>query len=389
LAGGVAMSEQSVRYKAIATSSKSNEHYTPNQIIEATLECFGGAITLDPCSNSHEFPNVPAQRLFTVEDDGLSQDWIADTLYLNHPYSNSVTWIPKLIGHVKSGDIKQAIALVKSDNRTLWYADLMDACDGFCIYRGYLKFGEATSSAPFGSCIFYFGDRFENFDRAFSDLGWVFRTRSDQTVHPKTEPAVSESDRLLMTIGATEFRDRLLRGGSYSQLDDWAIEVADNLRSHRNELKKLVIELITADSASVCQVLGSLLDYYGLKTESRRETQRDGLRVNVYRLKAVARQHGVDIGNCNGNAFTETDVDSRQHRVDTSSDCKGEFSKLALIAGDRAELSLEDGLGMLVKIIEVLADGQYLCIDLAGRWRSPLLYRREELQAIGTHQNLL
>jgi DNA N-6-adenine-methyltransferase (Dam) len=368
------MSETSTHYSSIATSSKTDCHNTPKQIIEATLECFGGAIALDPCSNSHECPNVLAAQLFTIADDGLSQDWVAETMYLNPPYSDTAGWTNKLIRHVEAGDIRQAIALVKSDNRTRWFADLMDTCSGFCLYRGYLRFSEAKGAAPFGSCIFYFGDRPNNFDRAFSSLGWVYDTNRHL--------AVSERDHLLMRLGATEFRDRLLRGGSYSQLDDWAIEVADNLRSHRDELKQLGIEVITADSASTCQVLGSLLDFYGLKTVSKRETQPDGLRVNVYRLKAVARQHGVDIGNCNGDAFTETDIDSRQHGVDTNLDREGEISKLTYIAGDRAQIFVEEGLTIPVKIIAVLPDGQYSCQDLAGRWRKPLSYAGSELQTL-------
>jgi DNA N-6-adenine-methyltransferase (Dam) len=385
------MTEQAVRYKAIATSSKSDCHNTPKQIIDAVLECFGGAIALDPCSNSYECPNVPATQLYTINNNGLSRNWVAETLYMNPPYSNTQAWATKLIKHVKAGDIQQAIALTKADNRTRWYADLMDSCDGFCLYRGYLKFGEAASSAPFASVIFYFGDRFDHFDRAFSDLGWVYATNRHL--------AVSERDRLLMRLGATEFRDRLLRGGSYSQLDDWAIEVANNLRSKRHELKKLGIELITADSASVCQVLGSLLNYYGFKTYSNRETHPLGVRTRVYRLKTATRPHCVDANSdCDGMSSkdipiglenSKTDINSRPHGVDTNSDREGEFSNRIYIAGDRAEIPLEDGLAMLVKIVEVLADGRCLCIDIAGRWRSPSAYHAHELQPKGTHQNLL
>lgn len=165
-------------FKAIATSSKTDCHNTPKQIIEATLECFNGAIALDPCSNSYEFPNVPAALLFTIEDDGLSQPWLAKSVYCNPPYSDTAAWATKLIEHVRLGDVQEAIALVKSDNRVAWYTALMDACSGFCLYRGYLKFGEAASSAPFASIVFYFGDCFDNFDRAFNALGWVFPARS-------------------------------------------------------------------------------------------------------------------------------------------------------------------------------------------------------------------
>jgi len=42
-------------------SHESTEHYTPQYILGAVIACMG-AIHLDPASNSHEIPNVPAAR---------------------------------------------------------------------------------------------------------------------------------------------------------------------------------------------------------------------------------------------------------------------------------------------------------------------------------------
>ena len=46
-------------------SHESTEHYTPQYILDAVIACMG-AIDLDPASNSHEIPNVPAARHYTV-----------------------------------------------------------------------------------------------------------------------------------------------------------------------------------------------------------------------------------------------------------------------------------------------------------------------------------
>lgn len=55
-------------------SSESEEWYTPPDVLEPVIALLG-AIDVDPCSNSHEVPNVPAAMIYTEDDDGLSQDW--------------------------------------------------------------------------------------------------------------------------------------------------------------------------------------------------------------------------------------------------------------------------------------------------------------------------
>jgi DNA N-6-adenine-methyltransferase (Dam) len=274
------MSEISARYKAIATSSKSNEHYTPNQIIDAVLECFGGQIALDPCSNDRTNPNVPAERLFTLKDDGLNQDWVATSLYCNPPYSGTAAWTTKLVGHVKSGDVREAIALTKADNRTRWFADLMNACSGFCLYKGYLRFGDASGSAPFPSALFYFGDRFDNFDRTFSDLGWVF---------PRRSPASNQTDRLLIALGVEEFLDYMLRGGQYTAIDERTITLATSLKNHKEELEFAGINLSYYDCPT--RTVGNLLRWYGHKL-SRHQVRANDERLWVYKLKTVSPMIG-------------------------------------------------------------------------------------------------
>ena len=54
---------------AALLSHASNEHYTPQYILEAVIACME-AIDLDPCSNSREIPNVPAARHYTAQDNG-------------------------------------------------------------------------------------------------------------------------------------------------------------------------------------------------------------------------------------------------------------------------------------------------------------------------------
>lgn len=64
-------------------SSKSNEHYTPPDIIEGVRAVLG-SIDLDPASCEVANTIVKAKKIYTKEDDGLVQDWLG-RVFLNPP----------------------------------------------------------------------------------------------------------------------------------------------------------------------------------------------------------------------------------------------------------------------------------------------------------------
>jgi hypothetical protein len=156
-------------------SSKSAEHYTPPEIIELVLSFWGqGKVGLDPCSNSKGNPNFPAIRLFTKEDDGLRQDWICDTLFMNPPYGRQIgLWVKKLVGAQAFGYVDQAIALLPARTDTKWFDELY----GYpaCFVKGRLKFGGNNDPAPFPSVLFYLGEREDAFAEHFSSVGRIWR----------------------------------------------------------------------------------------------------------------------------------------------------------------------------------------------------------------------
>jgi phage N-6-adenine-methyltransferase len=156
----------------VQTSGKSDEHYTPDIVVQLAIAVLG-AIDLDPCSNSHENPNVPAAKHYTKSDDGLAQNW-SGKVWMNPPYSGTAKWAEKLISGYKSGEIVEAIALVKSATDTRWYQALDDyPC---CHWNGRLKFknpDNKNGSAPFASTLFYLGGNYLRFKEVFRDYGRV------------------------------------------------------------------------------------------------------------------------------------------------------------------------------------------------------------------------
>lgn len=151
-------------------SSKSDEHYTPKEIVDAVLELLG-TIDLDPCSNSHASPNVPAKRLYTQADDGLSKPWQAATVFMNPPYSDVERWVNKLCDEYAAGNIGDTIALVKGDTSTQWFQRIWEHAGAVCFPHHRLRFlnGDATqkNSATFASAVVYLGYDLDPFFKAF------------------------------------------------------------------------------------------------------------------------------------------------------------------------------------------------------------------------------
>lgn len=95
--------------------SKTAEHYTPPEYIEAARNVMGG-IDLDPASCAKANEVVKASEFFTKDDDGLSLQWHG-RVWLNPPggktknRSNAAIWWEKLVWEWMDGRVEQAVFL--------------------------------------------------------------------------------------------------------------------------------------------------------------------------------------------------------------------------------------------------------------------------------------
>lgn len=158
-------------------SSESGEWYTPRAFMDAVAEVFP-YIDLDPASSEEANRVIGAQRIFTVEDDALAQDWTSETLYLNPPYGDVIAdFIAKLLYEVRAGHVLEAIVLVPARTDTAWFRSMRQFPR--CFISGRLKFRQpgtaAENSAPFPSAAFYIGSDLNRFTASFSALGDVYR----------------------------------------------------------------------------------------------------------------------------------------------------------------------------------------------------------------------
>jgi len=109
----------------------SDEWYTPPEIFTA----LGVQFDLDPASpGAHHW--VPAARVYTSEDDGLSREW-SGSVWLNPPFGGRngvVPWLRKFFAH------GNGIALVNSLTSAGWFHDWASLADSMLFPRGKTRF---------------------------------------------------------------------------------------------------------------------------------------------------------------------------------------------------------------------------------------------------------
>lgn len=150
---------------------ESDEWYTPPEIFDALRLRFD----LDPCSPG---PGhwVPADRIFTKEDDGLSQEW-SGLVFMNPPFggrNGHVPWLQKFFAH------NNGVGIVRAYTSSSWWHDNMGSANMLLFPRGKTKFirpdGSVGKSPGHGVVLIGAGDRACNALKN-SGLGMVWDRR--------------------------------------------------------------------------------------------------------------------------------------------------------------------------------------------------------------------
>lgn len=129
-------------------SSKSNEWSTPQKLFDELDKEFN--FTLDPCS-THE--NAKCSKHFTIEENGLEQDWSKDIVFMNPPYGRGIRhWIEKAYKESNKGATVVCLIPARTDT-TYWHDFIFGKAYDIRFLRGRLKFGNSKNSAPFPSAV--------------------------------------------------------------------------------------------------------------------------------------------------------------------------------------------------------------------------------------------
>jgi hypothetical protein len=165
---------------------KNNEWYTPEKYVNAVREVMGENISLDPASCELANKVVRAERYYTEEQDGLMQEWHADTLFMNPPYgrvhperagstqSYQKAFAEKLLLEYRRGNVKQAISLSLGNPNSVWFQPFFDHL--ICFNRERICFHRpdgSTSSFGFPLAFTYLGPHESQFLEVFSQFGPV------------------------------------------------------------------------------------------------------------------------------------------------------------------------------------------------------------------------
>lgn len=156
-------------------TAKNDNWGTPDRVLGAVLEVFGGSIDMDPCGNELRLlPGVKEtillphpklaqpDRVGCTYADGLAIDWTG-YVYCNPPYGEPLdAWLTKCVYEKYA----HTIALIPAvTSRRVWQ-DTVPAAKAVCFVDGRLKFHGAKNSAGFSSALVlwtedrYLPDRF-------------------------------------------------------------------------------------------------------------------------------------------------------------------------------------------------------------------------------------
>ena len=109
--------------------------------------------TLAPCS-THE--NALCEKHYTIDEDGLKQDWGGETVYCNPPYGREVKhWVKKCYEESLK-DNTTIVLLIFARTDTKYFHDYIYKKAELRFIKGRLKFGNCKNSAPFPSILAIF-----------------------------------------------------------------------------------------------------------------------------------------------------------------------------------------------------------------------------------------
>lgn len=130
-------------------SSRTDEWETPQEFFDELNREF--RFDLDACADEK---NHKCDKYFTVEQDGLKQDWGGYTVFCNPPYGRTIgEWVEKCFQEVYAGSCKYAVMLLPARTDTKWFHQYIYNKAEIRFLRGRLKFGGSKNCAPFPSMV--------------------------------------------------------------------------------------------------------------------------------------------------------------------------------------------------------------------------------------------
>ena len=130
--------------------SKSDEWETPQDIFDSLNDEFD--FNLDPCASDEIHK---CEKYFTMQDDGLQQDFGGYRVFCNPPYSEISNWVKKSYEEsLKPNTV--VVMLIPARTDTKYFHDYIYHRSEIRFVKGRIKFSNAKFNAPFPSMIVIF-----------------------------------------------------------------------------------------------------------------------------------------------------------------------------------------------------------------------------------------
>jgi hypothetical protein len=173
------------------------EWYAPSYIFKA-LGCW---FDLDVASPGADVvPWIPADRHFTIKENGLERDWGNAFVWMSHPYSPEMTplWIEKFRRH------GNGICLIGDRTSIWWWQDLCGNADLILLMNKRVNFispNRGSGTNPLGTTLVAYGERGVQALRnaAAAGLGTLFKPCQSVAIssHPPAQPDDADDDRAI------------------------------------------------------------------------------------------------------------------------------------------------------------------------------------------------
>ena len=129
-------------------SSKTDNWATPQDFFDNLNEEFH--FTLDPCANEE---NHKCNLFYTKEQDGLTKDWGGHVVFCNPPYGKEIAdWVRYSYEQSQKPNTT-VVMLIPARTDTRNFHDYIYGKAEIRFIKGRLKFGDATTGAPFPSMV--------------------------------------------------------------------------------------------------------------------------------------------------------------------------------------------------------------------------------------------
>lgn len=133
-------------------SSENEVWATPQDFYDKLNEEFN--FNLDPCAT---YENAKCSKYFTIDDDGLIQDWKGYTVFCNPPYGRKIyDWVKKCSEESKKDNTTVVMLIPARTNTRYFHEFIYHKAKEIRFIKGRLKFGNSKNCAPFPSMVVIF-----------------------------------------------------------------------------------------------------------------------------------------------------------------------------------------------------------------------------------------